>query len=69
MDDLDKNWINAIIKKAEKRLERTLDGDELKALSKIRSLMAYEIIEDTLNDQTISKEQISNYVLSISKEE
>jgi len=68
MDELDRNWIQALIKKSERRLERTLEENELKALSKVRSLMAYEMIEDTLDDFTMSKEQISKYVQSISKE-
>lgn len=68
MDELDKNWIEAIIKKAEDRLERTLEEDERNALSKIRSLMAYEMIENTLDDKSKTKEQISSYVQSISKE-
>jgi hypothetical protein len=68
MDNLDRNWIKVIIKKAEVRLERQLDANELKALSKPRSLMAYEIIEGTLDDYSMSKEQISQYVQSISEE-
>lgn len=69
MDKIDKNWIEAIIKKAENRLERNLEENERKALSKIRSLMAYEMIEDTLNDKSKTKEQINSYVQSISMEE
>ena len=65
---MDKNWIKAIIKKAEARLERQLDVNELKALSKPRSLMAYEIIEDRLDNFSMSKEKIHGYVQSISKE-
>tara|TARA_B110000285_G_C14482280_1_gene320265 strand:- start:233 stop:442 length:210 start_codon:yes stop_codon:yes gene_type:complete len=68
MDKLDKNWIISIIKKAEIRLERSLEEKELKALSETRSLMAYELIEDTLDDKSKTKEQINNYVQSISKE-
>tara|TARA_R110002072_G_scaffold234192_2_gene391767 strand:+ start:1161 stop:1370 length:210 start_codon:yes stop_codon:yes gene_type:complete len=68
MDKLDKNWIISIIKKAEIRLERTLEEKELEALSETRSLMAYEMIEDTLDDKSKTKEQINNYVQSISKE-
>ena len=68
MDDLDKNWIEAIIKKAEDRLERNLEENERNTLSKIRSLMAYEMIEDTLDNKSMTKEQINNYVQSISKE-
>ena len=68
MDELDKKWIEAIIRKAEVRLERNLKKDERKALSKIRSLMAYEMIEDTLDDKSKTKKQINNYVQSISKE-
>jgi hypothetical protein len=68
MDELDKNWIEAIIKKAENRLDRNLEENERKALSKIRSLMAYEMIEDTIDDKSKTREQISSYVQSISKE-
>lgn len=68
MDDIDKNWIEAIIKKAEARLERNLEENERKAFSKIRSLMAYEMIEDTLDNKSKTKEQINSYVQSISKE-
>jgi hypothetical protein len=68
MDELDRNWIESIIKKAENRLERSLEENERKALSKIRSLMAYDIIEDTLDDKSKTKEQINSYVQSISKE-
>ncbi len=68
MDELDRNWIKAIIKKAEVRLERQLDATELKAFSKPRSLMGYEMIEDTLDDNSMSKEQINHYVQTISKE-
>lgn len=68
MDELDKKWIEAIIRKAEVRLERNLKKDERKALSKIRSLMANEMIKDTLDDKSKTKEQINNYVQSISKE-
>lgn len=68
MDETDKNWIGIIIKKAENRLERNLKENEQKALSKIRSLTAYEIIENTLDDKYMTKKQINDYVQSISKE-
>lgn len=68
MDELDRNWIRAIIKKAENRLERQLEENELYALSIPRSLMAYEMITDTLDDYSMTKEQINYYVQSISKE-
>jgi hypothetical protein len=68
MEELDNHWIEAIIKKAEIRLERKLEEVERKALSQMRSLMAYEMIEDTLDDKLKTKEEIHNYVQSISKE-
>jgi hypothetical protein len=68
MDELDKAWIEIILKKAEHRLGRDLAENERKALCKIRSLLAYEMIENTLDDASLSTEQIHGYVQSIAKE-
>lgn len=68
MDEIDKNWIHSIIAKAESRLGRSLEENERMALSKIRSFIAYEMIEDTFDNLTLTQEQIVHYVASIANE-
>lgn len=65
MDELDENFIKAIIEKLKERLERNLTRKEFIAFSQLRSGIAYEIILDYISDQNKSKKEIQNYVQNV----
>tara|TARA_R110002096_G_C14331799_1_gene701356 strand:+ start:461 stop:694 length:234 start_codon:yes stop_codon:yes gene_type:complete len=68
MDDIDKNFIKAIIEKLKERLERNLSKEEFNTFSMLRSGIAYEMILDFISDQDKSKKEIQSYVQNVVNE-
>lgn len=68
MDEIDKNFIKAIIEKLKERLERNLSTEEFNTFSMLRSGIAYEMILDFISDQDKSKKEIQSYVQNVVNE-
>tara|TARA_R100000935_G_C2830213_1_gene164611 strand:- start:916 stop:1512 length:597 start_codon:yes stop_codon:yes gene_type:complete len=67
-DELDENFIKAIIEKLKDRLERNLTSEEYNVFTKQRSEIAYEMILDYLSDKELSKLEIESYVQKVIEE-
>jgi hypothetical protein len=68
IDELDKNFIKAIIGKLKERLERNLTKEEFNVFSLQRSGIAYEMIIDFISDRELSKTEIESYVQKVVEE-
>lgn len=68
LDELDKNFIAAILKALEEKLRRTLTATERQVFSMPRSLMVYEMILDYITDNIKPHEVIEKYVENVVKE-
>ena len=68
IDELDENFIKAIIEKLKERLERNLTKEEFNVFTLQRSGIAYEMIMDYISDKELSKTEIESYVQKVVKE-
>lgn len=69
IDEMDFGFIIEIISSLEMNLERKLNDKELNTFTTPRSGIAYEMILDTINDDSKTKEELEAYVASVVKEE
>lgn len=68
MDDFDKNFIKALVRKLTERLGRNLTLEETEAFGRVRSGIAYEMMMDYISDDDKTKKQIEYYVESVTNE-
>ena len=65
MATIERNMINRILESLTSKLERNLSADEIDSFSWPRSLMAYEMIIDYIEDLDNVREDIERYVKSV----
>jgi hypothetical protein len=65
MNDFDKNFTTAIVKKLKTRLERNLSAEEEQAFKIRRSGLAYEMILDFVSDDGKTKAELEKYVANV----
>ncbi len=66
--DIDDSFKKKIILTIERKLNRKLNKNEYKSFIKDRSLIAYEMIYDTVTDDKITKQELEVYVKSVTNE-
>ncbi|MCG8577022.1 MAG: hypothetical protein MI810_19230 [Flavobacteriales bacterium] len=65
MSKLDDSFIKSLLTELKKRLNRELTPSEIKAFSKKRSAMAYEMMLDFITDETKTTQNLEDYVASV----
>ena len=68
MDNLDKTFTEEIVKSLQKKLRRDLTAKEHSVFTRRRSLLAYEMILDFVEDDSKSENDIKDYVIKVISE-